>query len=93
MTIIAHEREKQVETLTGDVLQIIKNELPSVQLPVSSPFYGGAVGYISYDLIHQYKDIGLENEDDIQMPDTHLMVFQDTVIFDHEKQTFIILCA
>lgn len=92
VTIIAHEREKQVETLTGDVLQIIKNELPSVQLPVSSPFYGGAVGYISYDLIHQYKDIGLENEDDIQMPDTHLMVFQDTVIFDHEKQTFII-CA
>ncbi|GIO23257.1 anthranilate synthase component I [Oceanobacillus sp. J11TS1] len=66
-------------------LHFLQEIMPKLELPIPLPFYGGAVGYIGYDTIQSFEDIGPTPLDDRGMPDIHLMLFEDTIIFDHEQ--------
>ncbi|MBG9446983.1 anthranilate synthase component I [Cytobacillus firmus] len=50
------------------------------------PFCGGAVGYAGYDVIRQYEDIGTIPDDELNVPDVHLMFFEEVAVFDHLEQ-------
>ncbi|WP_163144499.1 anthranilate synthase component I [Bacillus sp. 22-7] len=50
------------------------------------PFCGGAVGYAGYDVIRQYEDIGTIPFDELNVPDVHLMFFEEVAVFDHLEQ-------
>ncbi|WP_264738163.1 anthranilate synthase component I [Cytobacillus firmus] len=50
------------------------------------PFCGGAVGYAGYDVIRQYEDIGMIPHDELNVPDVHLMFFEEVAVFDHLEQ-------
>ncbi len=74
-------------TETGRPLEVAKQHLREEELPLPFPFYGGAVGYIGYDAIRQYEDIGDVANDEIAMPDMHLLFYQDVIVFDHLHHT------
>ncbi len=96
-TIIAHEnrvtitsREGDRNEQTGDVLAIIKEYLAKFQVvdvPGLPDFLGGAVGYLGYDLIRNYERLPNVNQDTLQMPDVHLLVSDEVIVYDHLKQT------
>lgn len=52
----------------------------------SFPFCGGAVGYAGYDVIRQYENIGMIPHDELNVPDVHLMFFEEVAVFDHLEQ-------
>ena len=54
-------------------------------------FMGGAVGYIGYDILSQYKNILFKNEDDIEMPEVHLLLTKEVFIYDHFRQQIILV--
>src|SRR5690625_4540999 len=89
MVKIKTYRENQV--IKGNPLEVIKEQIPQIDLGLPFPFYGGAIGYIGYDLIHNYHQIGELLDDEIDMPDLHLMIYQDVLIFDHQKQSLTII--
>lgn len=66
-------------------LHFLQETMPTLDLSLSLPFYGGAIGYIGYDTIQAFEDIGPAPFDDRNMPDIHFMLFEDTIIFDHEE--------
>lgn len=66
-------------------LHFLQETMPKLKLSLPLPFYGGAVGYIGYDTIQAFEDIGPAPFDDRDMPDVHLMLFEDTIVFDHEE--------
>ncbi|MFD1412578.1 anthranilate synthase component I [Oceanobacillus jeddahense] len=68
-------------------LQFLQETMPKLELSLPLPFYGGAVGYIGYDTIQAFENVGSAPLDDRNMPDIHLMLFEDTIIFDHEENT------
>jgi anthranilate synthase component 1 len=70
----------------GKVLDIVKEYLPFAPIETPFPFSGGAVGYIGYDVIRQYETIGEENEDELQMPEVHLLFYKTFLVYDHELQ-------
>lgn len=75
-----------VEFLKRELL--VKVEAEDVELP---PFNGGAMGYLGYDVIRQYENIGAVPEDGLNMPDAHFLFFKQLIVFDHMLQKIHLL--
>src|SRR5688572_6976883 len=79
---------------SSDVLTQIEAELKSyhpVVLPGLPRFVGGAVGYLSYDIVRQFERLPDNTLDDVQLPEALFMLFDSVVIFDHAKAHLIVL--
>ena len=76
---------------TGKPIELLKKYLPVLDSMDEFPFSGGAVGYIGYDTIAQYEEIGPSLPNDRDMPDIHLLVYETIVVYDHLKQDITIL--
>lgn len=89
------KRKDSVETVDEKALDLVKKLLPvqDLQLPYGLPINAGAVGYVGYDNIRQYENIGPEAKDELKLPDVHLMFFEDFVIFDHLEQTVYLVAS
>nr|WP_199286610.1 anthranilate synthase component I [Paraliobacillus zengyii] len=92
-TFVYDNQEDTKEEAFGKPLEVIKRHIPLQTLDLPFAFYGGAIGYIGYDTIRQYEDIGRLLDDEIEMPDVHVMFYQDVVVFDHKKQTVTIIAT
>ncbi|MUK87937.1 anthranilate synthase component I [Ornithinibacillus sp. L9] len=68
------------------IIDAIHQHLSSFDRSLPFPFYGGGVGYIGYDAIRQYENIGGTPADDMEMPDAHLMFYEQVVVMDHQLQ-------
>ncbi len=58
----------------------IASPSPGDDLP---PFFGGAVGYIGYDVVREFEQIGVAPEDDRDLPTLHFVVPRQLVAYDH----------
>jgi anthranilate synthase component I len=79
-------------SIEGKTLDVLKNFLPSKdpgQYPY--PFMTGAVGYIGYDIIRQYEDIGETLADELTMPDSHLLFYEEVIVFDHLEEKVLVI--
>ncbi len=77
-----------------DPLHAIQAEFEHVQ-PVAVEglprFIGGAVGYLSYDVVRHFERLPDTAIDDLDVPDAAFMLPDTLVIFDHAKHQLIIL--
>ena len=55
------------------------------------PFVGGAIGYIGYDIIRQYENLPDNNPDELNLPETFLLFYNDFICFDHFKNTLLLI--
>ncbi|MBI4294889.1 MAG: aminodeoxychorismate synthase, component I [Chloroflexi bacterium] len=63
--------------------------LPPIAAPV--PFWGGAVGYFSYDLCHFIERLPATAADDLGLPQCYLAFYDAVVAFDHlEGRAYVI---
>ncbi|MGL5676751.1 MAG: anthranilate synthase component I [Cellulosilyticaceae bacterium] len=72
----------------------LRRQLPQIAMPKIQdlpPFYGGAVGYFGYETVKYVKPIQLNNPKDLQTPEMLMMVFDDMIVFDHQKQTLSLI--
>ncbi len=81
-------QEKQVES--GTPLRAIKDILARYN-PVSVPglprFSGGAVGFISYDMVRFFENLPEDTIDDLDVPDSQFMITDTMLVFDNVSQT------
>ncbi|MBT2734133.1 anthranilate synthase component I [Bacillus sp. ISL-7] len=87
--IIQRNGDKKV--LKGNPLEVLKKLIPPMgfeEFPF--PFIGGAVGYVGYDIIRQYEVIGDEYSNGMEMPDVHLMFYEEVIVFDHLEDKVLI---
>src|SRR5690625_2785627 len=89
---IHHEKQTKM-TVKQNPLTYLKKQLPKLNLDLPLPFYGGAIGYIGYDTIRSYEDIGKELPDDINMPDIHFMLFKNIIVFNHKKEEIYLIAT
>ncbi|NLX10683.1 MAG: anthranilate synthase component I [Chloroflexi bacterium] len=77
-----------------DPLAVIEHEFERVQ-PVRVDglprFVGGAVGYLSYDLVRYIERLPDTAHDDLHLPDAAFLLADTLVIFDHAKHQLTIL--
>ena len=84
-----------VQELEGDPLEALQklladySPLEEVGMP---PFIGGAVGYLSYDMVRHLEKLPDANPDDLDLPDSCFIIPQVLVVFDRFRQTIRVIC-
>lgn len=85
---------KNIKLKGNDPLEILKNitlQFKSKEKPLAR-FFGGFVGYFSYDLARYFHNLKGKAKDDLKEPDCEFILAKNNIIFDHkEKKTYLIL--
>lgn len=88
------EKVERPLALGEDPLHLVKEEMAKytpVQVPNLPRFVGGAVGYLSYDVVRYFERLPVTAQDQLNVADA-AFIFPDTlVIFDHAKHQLIVL--
>ena len=59
--------------------------------PDAPPFFGGAVGYFSYDLVRQFEALPSTALDDLATPDLEFAFFDLVAAIDHERDHLVLM--
>ncbi len=86
VTIEHLEKGETVVQEYEDPLRALE-ELMQTYQPVDAEelpkFHGGAVGYMSYDMVRFVEELPDTTEDELQLPDCFFMIAETLLIFDH----------
>ncbi|MDP2952575.1 MAG: chorismate-binding protein, partial [Chloroflexota bacterium] len=93
-TLSRGARRLKVPLEGRDALHLVQEHLAqhkAVKMPGVPPFFGGAVGYLSYDMARFFERLPETSLDELALPDA-LFLFTDTmVIFDHVQHKIKVL--
>ena len=73
---------KEYEDPLKELEEVMQNYQP-VGVEGLPEFHGGAVGYMSYDMVRFVEELPDDNEDELQLPDCFFMIAETILIFDH----------
>lgn len=72
--------------IAQNALLYMKENLPKFEFDIPFPFTGGAIGFVGYDAIRQFANIGPELDDELELPDIHFMVYKTIIAYEHRKE-------
>ncbi|ERN09747.1 anthranilate synthase alpha subunit 2, chloroplastic isoform X1 [Amborella trichopoda] len=99
VTIMDHEKGSRKEEFVEDPMdvpqRIMENWNPQLIDELPDAFVGGWVGFFSYDTVRyvERKKLPFSSApvDDRNLPDVHLGLYDDVIVFDHvEKKVYVI---
>lgn len=78
-------KEGNTTKVQGKILEIVQQEIGNFEVTntLNMPFVGGAVGAIGYDVIRQYERLENVRQDQLGLPEAHLMFVKEVVVYDH----------
>ncbi len=74
-----------------DLLRGLLEEYRSVMVEGIPPFFGGALGYVSYDAVEQFYGISNAGKDPLAMPEMIFIFLQTLVAFDNLKHAIKVI--
>lgn len=89
--IFNHGECKQFEAEPFEALQSFIKEMPVAKYPGLPKFYGGGMGYFSYDIGRFFEILPVQAKDDLELPEAYFMFFDKVFCFDHLEQTIKII--
>ncbi len=90
-TKVINRKTSEEKTYAMHALEYIATYLPNIQTDIPLPFTGGAIGYVGYDALRHFVDIGDDLPNDLDMPDLHFMVYDTIVAYEHRKEKLHII--
>ena len=73
------------------ILEELLKDCQPVPVPGVPPFFGGALGYVSYDAVEQFHEIMNDKKDPLGMPEIFFVFVQTLVAFDNLKHTIKVI--
>jgi anthranilate synthase component 1 len=64
-----------------------------VEIEGLPPFWGGAVGFLSYDAVRFFEEIGNESRNDLNVPDAVFLFTDTVVVFDNLSLTLKVITS
>ncbi|WP_245805934.1 aminodeoxychorismate synthase, component I [Bacillus alkalicellulosilyticus] len=83
-TITTSEGTKTEKGEPFFLLQQWLKQFKSPSIEDGPPFQGGAIGFISYDMVRHFERIPTSSQDDLATYDFYFLVFNDVCIYDHQ---------
>jgi anthranilate synthase component 1 len=90
--IIDHGKSRKLTHVAP--LKVLEELLKGYQpVPVAGvpPFFGGALGYVSYDAVEQFHEVASETKDPLGVPEIFFLFVQTLVAFDNLKHTIKVI--
>ena len=81
---------------TTDPFKVLEQQISKfspVRINGLPDFFGGAVGYTSYDSVHYVENLPDSTIDDLNLPDMYFMFYDEIIVFDHLNKTIKVVCA
>ena len=78
--------KSEKRTIKSSPLEMIREfmkDYKAVNIPQLPRFFGGMVGFLSYDCVRFFERIPHKTKDDLNIPDMVMTLAEDLVIFDH----------
>jgi len=86
VTVRDEKTGEETRDKVDDPLHVLKEIVKDLAVSYESfRFVGGAVGYISYDTVRYWERLPKITIDDLSFPDVEMGIFDDGILFDHEK--------
>ena len=93
VTLIKNSKKEVIESSNPlSILQGIMQQFKPVELDGLPRFYGGAVGFMSYDMVKFFEDLPDTVKDDTDWNDSYFMITDTLVIFDNLKHNVKVVC-
>lgn len=87
------QQVRETDNPLEDLRKIMQKYKP-VEVEGLPRFYGGAVGYIGYDMVKFIENIPSTNPDDLDLPDCKFIFTDNLLIFDHIAHTIkVVSCV
>jgi len=84
-------------SFSGSPLSIVRElmkDYKAVDVTGLPRFYGGMVGYLSYDCVRFFERLPDKTTDDLKLPDICLALAKNLVVFDHRHHTIkVVSCV
>jgi len=90
ITIDENGKRQERKIDSGTPLSAVKEILARynpVDVPDLPRFSGGAVGFISYDMVRFFEDLPEDTVDDLNVPDSQFIITDTMLVFDNVSQT------
>lgn len=87
---------KKVEWKTSDptaALVEVMGEMRPVEVPGLPRFWGGAVGYLAYDVVRAFEDLPARARPGLDIPTMCMVVTDTLLIFDNLRQTLKVVAT
>ncbi|WP_077324270.1 anthranilate synthase component I [Virgibacillus siamensis] len=84
-TTVTNHDKKNTVSYNEPIVSVLQKIFPKSDLQLPFPFFGGAIGYLGYDTVRPFENIGDELPDEVNMADAHFMLYKDVIVFDHRK--------
>ncbi len=88
--------EHRCTTIVGNPIRLLSELITRFYVSRSEglpPFFGGAIGFFSYDLVHLFENLPRTALDDLCLPDILLAFFETVLAIDHvENALYLIFC-
>jgi len=75
------------------VVRDILREHNAAKIEGLPPFTGGAVGFLSYDMVRQFERLPATAKNDLEIPDALFMFFDRLLAFDHLRHEVHIIAS
>ena len=77
-----------------EIIRELMKDYKAVNIPQLPRFFGGMVGFLSYDCVRFFERLPQKTKDDLKIPDMVMTLAEDLVIFDHRYHTIkIVSCV
>ena len=86
--------EAGTEVLHGEPLQLVEQvrERFAAERPTGAPpFFGGMVGYVSYDVARTIERLPERAMDDLKTPDVSFLLFDEVAVWDEQTSTLYVM--
>ncbi|MBA2484541.1 MAG: anthranilate synthase component I family protein [Nitrospira sp.] len=88
------ERAGQIRTYSGSAYHALQRILADSRIVKPDgipPFYGGAVGYLSYDLVRSFESLPTLADDDLHLPELHMVFLDIVAAVDHQTRCLYLM--
>ncbi|WP_100374733.1 aminodeoxychorismate synthase, component I [Bacillus sp. FJAT-45037] len=86
---LTFKQGESLEVRKGKLLDSLKEVMAAYHvdvMPNVPGFQGGAIGYLSYDVVREIEKLDQQAEDDLALPDLFFMLFHDVFIYEHKSE-------